>query len=115
LGNKTNPMKSLNIIMLPVHDRQKAKAFYLTLGFQIVIEAKDPHGKDWIQMKLPNGDTTISLSDFQGLICETADIISERAQLKSQGVDVGDIEKTPWGKFAWFKDLDGNSLCLMQK
>jgi predicted lactoylglutathione lyase len=31
-------MKAMEIIMLPVKDRQKAKEFYLKLGFQIVIE-----------------------------------------------------------------------------
>ncbi len=42
-------MKSVEIIMIPVKDRQKAKEFYLKLGFQVVIEATDPHGKAWIQ------------------------------------------------------------------
>lgn len=25
------------------------------------------------------------------------------------------IDNTPWGKFAWTKDPDGNGLCLHQK
>ena len=35
-------MKSVEIIMLPVKDRQKAKEFYLKLGFQVVVEAPGP-------------------------------------------------------------------------
>lgn len=108
-------MKALDIIMLPVKDRQKAKAFYLKLGFQIVLEAKDPHGEDWIQMGFPSGTATISLTNFQGLICETDDIEAEIKQLKAEGIEVGKIDDTPWGRFAWLKDLDGNSLCLRQK
>lgn len=108
-------MKSIEIIMLPVADRQKAKAFYLKLGFQITMEATDPHGEDWIQMSLPGSNTTISLAGFPGIICETDNIEVEIAELKAKGIEVGNIDGTPWGKFAWLKDLDGNSLCLHQK
>ena len=63
--------------MLPVKDRQKSKEFYLKLGFQVVIEATDPHGDAWIQMGLPGGNTTISLAGFQAIIVETDDIEGE--------------------------------------
>lgn len=108
-------MKSIEIIMLPVKDRQQAKEFYLKLGFQIIVEAPDAHGETWIQMGLPNGNTTISLAGFQGIICETDDIEKEIKELKTKGIEVGKIDTTPWGRFAWLKDLDGNSLCLRQK
>lgn len=101
--------------MLPVADRQKAKEFYLNLGFEIVVEAPAMHGETWIQMRLPGGNTTISLSGFNGIICETEDIAAETKKLAENGIEVGKIDETPWGKFAWFKDLDGNSLCLRQK
>ena len=108
-------MKSLEIIMLPVRDRQKAKEFYLRLGFQVTIEATDPHGEAWIQMGLPGGNTTISLAGFQAMICETDNIEMEIEDLAIKGIEVGKIDNTPWGRFAWLKDPDGNSLCLHQK
>lgn len=108
-------MKSVEIIMLPVKDRQKAKEFYLTLGFKVIVEAEDPHGETWIQMGLPNSRTTISLAGFQGMICETDDIEKEIKELKAKGIEVGKIDDTAWGQFAWLKDLDGNSLCLHKK
>jgi catechol 2,3-dioxygenase-like lactoylglutathione lyase family enzyme len=108
-------MKSIEIIMLPVKDRQEAKEFYKKIGFNVLIEAPGAHGDTWIQMGLPDGDTTISLSGFQGIICETRDIEKEVKELKAKGIDVGKIDDTPWGRFAWLKDLDGNSLCLRQK
>src|SRR4030095_15172324 len=108
-------MNSVEIIMLPVKDRQKAKEFYLKLGFQVVVEAPDPHGEPWIQMGLPNDNTTISLAGFQGVICLTDNIEKEINELKSKGIEVGKVDQTPWGKFAWLKDLDANSLCLHQK
>ena len=108
-------MKSVEIIMLPVKDREKAKEFYLKLGFQVVVEAPDAHGDKWIKMGLPNGNTTISLAGFQGIICETDNIEKEVKELQTKGIKVEKIDDTPWGKFAWLKDLDGNSLCLHQK
>lgn len=108
-------MKSVEIIMIPVKDRQKAKQFYLQLGFKVIIEAPDPHGETWIQMGFPNSDSSISLAGFQGIICETVNIEQEVNELVSKGIEVGKIDDTPWGKFAWLKDLDGNQLCLRQK
>ena len=108
-------MKSVEIIMTPVKDRQKAKEFYLKLGFQVVVEAPGPHGEAWIQMGLPNGGATISLAGFQGIICETDNIEKEIKELKAKSIEIGKIDNTPWGRFAWLKDLDGNSLCLHQK
>ena len=108
-------MKTVEIIMVPVADRQKAKEFYLKLGFQVVIEAPGEHGETWIQMSLPGSNTTISLAGFHGIICETDDITASIKKLGEKGIEVGKIDDTPWGQFAWLKDLDGNSLCLHQK
>jgi predicted enzyme related to lactoylglutathione lyase len=108
-------MKSVEIIMVPVKDRQKAKEFYLKLGFQVIVEAPGAHGDTWIQMGIPGTDTTISLAGFQGIICETENIEKNIKELKAKGIEVGKIDTTPWGRFAWLKDLDGNSLCLHQK
>ena len=108
-------MKSVEIIMLPVTDRQKAKEFYQKLGFEVIIEAPGAHGDTWIQMGLPGSNTTISLAGFQGIICETDDIKAEREALAAKGIEIGKIDETPLGMIAWLKDIDGNSLCLHQK
>jgi catechol 2,3-dioxygenase-like lactoylglutathione lyase family enzyme len=107
-------MKSIGIIMLPVKDRQKAKEFYLKLGYQVIVEAPAAHGETWIQMRLPEGNTSISLGSFSGIICDVDNIEKEIQELITKGIEVGKIDQTPWGKFAWLKDLDGNSLCLRQ-
>jgi catechol 2,3-dioxygenase-like lactoylglutathione lyase family enzyme len=111
----TDYMKAVEIIMIPVADQQKAKAFYLNLGFTVVAEAPMGNGEVWLQLGLPNGETTISLAKFQGIILETDNIVKETERLAASGVQVGKIDDTPWGKFMWLKDEDGNSLCLHQK
>ena len=108
-------MKAVEIIMIPVTDQQKAKEFYLKLGFQVIAEAPSHHGETWIQLGLPNQSTTLSLAKFHGIIFETDNIEKEIAALNTKGIEVGKIEATPWGRFAWLKDADGNGLCLHQK
>ena len=108
-------MKSVEIIMLPVADRQKATQFYSKIGFEVIVEAPGEHGETWIQMGLPGSPTTISLSSFTAIICKTDNITAKIEELKSKGIEVGKVDETPWGKFAWLKDLDGNSLCLHEQ
>jgi len=108
-------MNNIEIIMIPVTDQQKAKEFYLKLGFEVIIEAPAAHGQTWIQMGLPNQTTTISLATFHGIICETDDIETEIKNLKAKGIDMERVDKTPWGIFAWTKDTDGNGICIHQK
>jgi predicted enzyme related to lactoylglutathione lyase len=108
-------MNAIEIIMIPVKDQQVAKAFYLKLGWQVIVEAPGAHNDTWIQMGFPGRETTISLAKFQAIICETDNIEKDIAALKEKGIKVGNVDNTPWGKFAWLKDPDDNSLCLRQK
>ena len=108
-------MKTIEIITIPVSDQQKAKEFYIKLGFQIIMETPADHGQTWVQLGLPDQTTSISLLKFHGIIFETNDIEKEIQELKTKGIEVGKIDNTPWGRFAWLKDPDGNGLCLHQK
>ncbi|MBL7763951.1 MAG: VOC family protein [Chitinophagaceae bacterium] len=108
-------MKTIEIVTLPVADQQKAKEFYIQLGFQVIVESPMGNGETWLQMGLPNQTTSIALMKFHGIICETSDIAKETQDLKSKGIEVGKIDDTPWGKFAWLKDPDGNGICLHQR
>jgi hypothetical protein len=78
-------------------DRQKAKEFYLKLGYHVIAEAPAAHGETWIQMGLPGGNTSISLASFHGIICDTDDIEKEIQDLTTQGIKVGKDDQTPWG------------------
>ena len=108
-------MKNIEIIMIPVLDQQKAKEFYLKLGFEVIVEAPAAHGQTWLQMGLPNQKTSISLATFHGIICETNDLETEINELKAKEIEIERVDKTPWGTFAWMKDADGNGICLHEK
>jgi len=107
-------MKSLEIVMMPVKDQQRAKNFYLKLGYHVIVEAAMGNGETWLQVGLPGAHTTLSLGSFHAIICDTEDIQRESTRLKEQGIEVGQADHTSWGIFAWLKDLDGNNICLRQ-
>nr|WP_068889198.1 VOC family protein [Pedobacter panaciterrae] len=116
-------MKSIEIISIPVTDQQKAKEFYLQLGFEIIVEAPFEGDKKWIQMGFPGSPVAITLVTWfdnmpagciNGLVIKTDDLDKDKAELTAKGIEVGDIDQTPWGLFATVKDPDGNRLSLHQ-
>jgi predicted enzyme related to lactoylglutathione lyase len=115
-------MKRIEIVSIPVTDQQAAKEFYLKMGFTLLVEAAFSN-QTWIQLGLPDSDASITLVNWfdkmpagsvQGLVIETEDIDAEVKSLKEKAINVGDIDRTPWGRFATVTDPDGNTLSLHQ-
>ncbi|MFD2398554.1 VOC family protein [Prauserella oleivorans] len=50
----------------------------------------------------------------QGLQLVVADIEAARAELADRGVEVGEIQDYPWGRFLFFADPDGNGWAIQQ-
>ena len=50
----------------------------------------------------------------QGLQLVVPDVEAARAELVERGVEVGDVQEFPWGRFVFFSDPDGNSWALQQ-
>jgi catechol 2,3-dioxygenase-like lactoylglutathione lyase family enzyme len=117
-------MKFIEVISVPITDQQVSKQFYMSIGFEIITEAPMGDGTNWVQLGLPGQTTSITLVNWfpnmqpgsmQGLVVRTDDIEKEAAELKAKGVNIKDIDPTPWGKFATFYDPDGNSLTLREE
>lgn len=100
--------------MLPVKNRLKSRDFYNKLGLTTLMETRDVHGDPWIQVGFADQPTSLSLAGFHGIICSTDNIEKEVEELQLRGIDVGEIDVTPYGKFAWLKDPDGNGICLRE-
>lgn len=112
-------MNLLELISIPVTDQSRAKAFYLKLGFEVLVEAPYRGDKLWIQMRLPGNPISIALVSWfdnmpagciKGLIIKTDDLAKSIKDLAASGVIVGEVDHTPWGKFASVTDPDGNQL-----
>ncbi|TZF83991.1 glyoxalase [Pedobacter sp. BS3] len=117
-------MKSIGIISVPVTDQQKSKEFYLKMGLSIIAEAPMGNGQTWVQMGFPEGDVSITLvtwfpkmpaGSLHGATILTDDIVAEKKRLLEAGIETGKIDETPWGKFAFVTDPDGNSWVLHEK
>jgi catechol 2,3-dioxygenase-like lactoylglutathione lyase family enzyme len=116
-------MKAIEIISIPVTDQQRAKQFYLNLGFEIVVEAPYQNDQKWIQMGFPGGGISITLVTWfenmpagciDGLVIKTDNVGKDREDLLGKGVQAEEIEDTPWGKFMAVVDPDGNRISLHQ-
>jgi hypothetical protein len=106
----------LPVLLLVIKTNQILLKNYLQLiAIYLTFNKIDPHGETWVQIGLPGCETSFSLAGFQGIICETDHIEKEIKELEAKRVQEGKIDDTPWGKFAWLKDIDRNSLCLHQK
>jgi catechol 2,3-dioxygenase-like lactoylglutathione lyase family enzyme len=116
-------MKAIDVISIPVSDQQKAKQFYLSLGFQIVVEAPFQNGQHWIQLGFPGGSVYITLVTWfdnmpagciSGLVIKTDNLDKDREDFLSKGLQTEEIQDTPWGKFMVVVDPDGNRISLRE-
>lgn len=115
---------SFEIISVPVADQEKSKVFYRdVLGFTLVREEPMGPGSKWIQLAPPGCATTIALvtwfdnmkpGGLQGVMINSTDIEADHRLLSSRGLQLTAIEQQPWGRYAMFKDPDGNGLILRQ-
>ena len=118
-------MKAIEIISIPVTNQQLAKDFYLKLGFAVLVESPfGPDGAQWIQMAYPGSPVSITLVNWfpdmkagsiRGLVIKTDDLDADIKDLTEKGVELGEVENTPWGKFLNIKDPDGNVMSLHGK
>jgi len=114
-------MKAIEIISIPVTDQEAAKQHYLKLGFKVLAEFPYDKGK-WIQLAFDGQENvTITLTTWfpelkpgaiRGFVIKTDSLESDIKKLTGDGVQVGQIENTPWGRFAQVKDPDGNAMSL---
>ena len=115
---------SFEIVSVPVADQGRAKKFYRdVLGFELLRdEPMGPTG-NWIQLAPKGCSTTIALvtwfdtmrpGGLQGVMLNSTDIDRDHQELTARGLELSPIEQQPWGRYAMFKDPDGNGWILRQ-
>jgi len=109
----------ISVLSVPVSDQDRAKAFYTdVLGFEVLADNPFSEDQRWVQLAPPGAQTAITLTtwfeDYQpgslrGVILEVPDLDAELASFRERGglLD-GEVDETPWGRFAAFRDPDGN-------
>jgi predicted enzyme related to lactoylglutathione lyase len=116
----------LKFASIPTRNQDAAVVFYTEkLGFKVVTD--QPFGEQrWIEMRVGSSDTRIVLftpdghqdrvgTPFNGAFaCDNVERTYE--ELSRRGVEfTGPPQKQPWGTYAAFKDVDGNTFVLSSR
>jgi predicted enzyme related to lactoylglutathione lyase len=114
----------LELVAVPVTDVDRAKAFYVDqVGFSADHDHRVSDEMRFVQLTPPGSACSIAIGtgimdtepgSVQGLQLVVADADAARAQLVERGVEVGEVQEFPWGRFVFFKDPDGNGWAVQE-
>jgi predicted enzyme related to lactoylglutathione lyase len=114
----------LELIQIPVADIDRAKAFYNEqAGFNADQDHRVSDEVRFVQLTPRGSACSIALTSgvhemqpgsLSGLQLVVEDADDAREELLARGVEVGDVQEFPWGRFAFFTDPDGNAWSVQQ-
>jgi catechol 2,3-dioxygenase-like lactoylglutathione lyase family enzyme len=128
----------LELVLLPVSDVDRAKAFYMDqAGFNLDVDHRAGENFRVVQLTPPGSACSISFGvgitkaapgSIKGLHLVVSDIDAARAELLERGTDAGEIfhfasgsqapgpdpERRDYGSFLAFSDPDGNSWLVQE-
>jgi catechol 2,3-dioxygenase-like lactoylglutathione lyase family enzyme len=114
----------LELISVPVSDVDRAKAFYVEqAGFNPDHDHTVSDDLRFVQLTPPGSACSISIGkgltekepgSVEGLQLVVDDIEEAKDELSGRGVEVGEVQDFPWGRFLFFADPDGNRWAVQQ-
>lgn len=110
---------------LPVHDQDRAIAFYTeTLGFRVKQDSHHRPGWRWVELEIPGAETRILLTrkheeaedDAPSLVLVDDNVPDTYQELKMRGVEfTQEPAPAPWSSteiYALFKDSESNTVLI---
>jgi catechol 2,3-dioxygenase-like lactoylglutathione lyase family enzyme len=127
----------LELVVLPVSDVDRAKAFYEQAGFTVDVDHRAGESFRVVQLTPPGsacsitigtGVTSAAPGSYRGLHLVVVDLEAARSALAERGIDVGEPfhfgpqgqtaglhpEREDYGSFASLEDPDGNTWLLQE-
>ena len=114
----------LELVAVPVSDVDRAKAFYTEqLGFNADHDHAVSDEIRFVQLTPPGSACSIAIGrgitkaepgSVEGLQVVVEDADAARSMLLERGVEVGEVQEFPWGRFLFFSDPDGNGWAVQQ-
>jgi catechol 2,3-dioxygenase-like lactoylglutathione lyase family enzyme len=114
----------LELVAVPVTDVDRSKAFYVDqLGFNPDHDHRVNESLRFVQLTPPGSACSIAIGEgiteaapgsVQGLQLVVTDADEARQTLMDRGLDVGDVQDLPWGRFLFLADPDGNRWAIQQ-
>ncbi|HSV37889.1 MAG TPA: VOC family protein [Nocardioidaceae bacterium] len=113
----------LELVAVPVTDIDRAKEFYVRLGFNADHDQTVSDEIRFVQLTPPGsgcsiaigkGITTMAPGSLDNLQMVIDDADKAAATLKERGIQASEVDDQPWGRFVYFADPDGNRWSLQQ-
>jgi catechol 2,3-dioxygenase-like lactoylglutathione lyase family enzyme len=127
----------LELVVLPVSDVDRAKAFYERAGFTVDIDHRAGEEFRVVQLTPPGSACSITIGtgvssaapgSYAGLHLVVVDLEETLTTLADRGIEVGEVfhfgaqgqtpglhpERADYGSFASFQDPDGNGWLLQE-
>jgi len=114
----------VHLFSVPVSDQDVARDFYVNiLGFELVSDTEMGPGMRWVQVRPLGSTTSLTLvtwfptmpaGSLKGTVLESGALESDIDALRGRGIEIGDIEVAPWGRWVTFDDPDGNGIVLQE-
>jgi catechol 2,3-dioxygenase-like lactoylglutathione lyase family enzyme len=114
----------LELVAVPVSDVDRAKAFYVDkVGFHADHDHQVSDELRFVQLTPPGSACSIAIGtgivdsppgSVKGLQLVVPDADAARAELLERGVEVGEVQDFPWGRFVFFQDPDGNAWSVQE-
>ncbi|MET9495478.1 VOC family protein [Streptomyces sp. NPDC006552] len=133
---------TLEVVVVPVSDVDRAKAFYADqVGFKVDVDSQVAPGIRIVQLTPPGSRCSITLAEglpgspgqsgmapgsLRGLQLCVTDIAAARAELVARGVEVSAVQhpgpagwtegpgEGEWNAFMFFQDPDGNGWTVQE-
>jgi predicted enzyme related to lactoylglutathione lyase len=114
----------LELIYVNVSDVDRAIEFYVEkAGFNLDHDHRVSDEMRFVQLTPPGSACSIAIGTGLAatepgrpavlqLVVDDAD--AARAELAKRGLDVGEVQEFPWGRFVFFSDPDGNTWSVQQ-
>ncbi len=114
----------LELVSVPVSDVDRAISFYTErVGFNLDHDNRVSDDLRFVQLTPPGSACSISIGEgltdaapgsVRGLQLVVADIAQAKAEFDGRGLEVGEIQDFPWGRFVFFSDPDGNTWAVQE-
>jgi catechol 2,3-dioxygenase-like lactoylglutathione lyase family enzyme len=114
----------IELIFVPVSDVDRAKDFYVKIGFNADHDSTPMEGLRFVQMTPPGSACSIAFGTGLGIDLEPGqqntiqvvvpDADEALAHLRSLGVAAEGVDEQGWGRFVSFDDPDGDTWTLQE-
>ena len=113
----------LELVMVPVTDVDRARDFYVRVGFAVDHDRTVSEEIRFVQLTPPGSGCSIavgrgltamepgSLDNLQ-MVVPDADAVY--ADLRARGIEADGVTDLAWGRFVFFRDPDGNRWALQE-